>query len=672
MNTRLGKSFGLAFVVAVGILAVMFAMGTFGTQKAGADVKVGTLKPTYTLQNAEGEETRKPATTDLTLKVMFQVTAEVAASSSNVTLVLPTSLEGDATATDTAFDFSKHVKVMQGGSAVGSVSTPTGTVLEQGASGTVVIAAATEDGVSNVMPNVLTTVEISNLTIDENAGTTAQSLSIKQPSDQTDADTTMSVTFGPTVSDVSVDLSNKMISAEGVKMTLKFTPDTVSTADNAGQVVIQIFEDAYVLKNAAADDYAEGITVSAKQTDNTTDPLVVTASNTSFVAVTGTGDDAVGAHTVITVHTFDADEEVTVTVAGLTNKDTARTVKVTFAQGNQSPAASDTVEVVAPQPVTGSVKSSKTTADTATRLTIVSPGETLGDIGPGDDIVINLPKFGLPSSINTADVTISDGTSTANPSEVTISGDNVTLVLGKFTDEDPEENTKAAGDSHEANVIDEMDNKVTITIRERAGIKTPTKAGEYPVKVDGKGAADTDGYDIGDEDDVVITIVRSLSVKPKSAVRGMEITITGKGFTDGGSTVKAGDKTIGTPTIENGSFELKMNNDFKVGSASAFGKGADGTMITAQDGTGSALTPGEGDDPVVHTIEATFTRVTGVSQPRRGHDHHARGRSVDPTDKVKFAGKPAGGVEATEVNATAGALLESTSSKTTYRLASYR
>ena len=37
MNTRLGKSFGLAFVVAVGILAVMFALGTFNAQKAGAD-----------------------------------------------------------------------------------------------------------------------------------------------------------------------------------------------------------------------------------------------------------------------------------------------------------------------------------------------------------------------------------------------------------------------------------------------------------------------------------------------------------------------------------------------------------------------------------------------------------------------------------------------------------
>ena len=41
MNTRLGKSFGLAFVVAVGILAVMFALGTFNSQQVGADVSTG-------------------------------------------------------------------------------------------------------------------------------------------------------------------------------------------------------------------------------------------------------------------------------------------------------------------------------------------------------------------------------------------------------------------------------------------------------------------------------------------------------------------------------------------------------------------------------------------------------------------------------------------------------
>ena len=40
MNTRLGKSFGLAFVMAVGILAVMFALGTFNSQQVGAQSSV--------------------------------------------------------------------------------------------------------------------------------------------------------------------------------------------------------------------------------------------------------------------------------------------------------------------------------------------------------------------------------------------------------------------------------------------------------------------------------------------------------------------------------------------------------------------------------------------------------------------------------------------------------
>ena len=46
MNTRLGKSFGLAFVMAVGILAVMFALGTFNSQQVGAAATgTPTIKP---------------------------------------------------------------------------------------------------------------------------------------------------------------------------------------------------------------------------------------------------------------------------------------------------------------------------------------------------------------------------------------------------------------------------------------------------------------------------------------------------------------------------------------------------------------------------------------------------------------------------------------------------
>jgi hypothetical protein len=38
MNTKAGKTFGLALIMAVGILAVMFALGTFNSQQVGADV----------------------------------------------------------------------------------------------------------------------------------------------------------------------------------------------------------------------------------------------------------------------------------------------------------------------------------------------------------------------------------------------------------------------------------------------------------------------------------------------------------------------------------------------------------------------------------------------------------------------------------------------------------
>ena len=54
MNTRLGKSFGLAFVVAVGILAVMFALGTFNSQQVGADVDDAADKSVTTNPEAPG------------------------------------------------------------------------------------------------------------------------------------------------------------------------------------------------------------------------------------------------------------------------------------------------------------------------------------------------------------------------------------------------------------------------------------------------------------------------------------------------------------------------------------------------------------------------------------------------------------------------------------------
>ena len=256
---------------------------------------------------------------------------------------------------------------------------------------------------------------------------------------------------------------------------------------------------------------------------------------------------------------------------------------------------------------TGPESASLTTdkASSATRLTIVGSGEQLGEVGPNDEIVINLDKFGLPSSIAEADVTIDDGSHTANPQSVSVSGSNITLLLGKFDADLPNDNP--------ANEIDSSDGEITIIIRDRAGITTPVKAGDYTVKVDAKDATDdVDTYDL-DGDNMVVSIIRSISVSPKSAVRGTEITITGKGFSDGSASVTAGDVSIGSADVADGSFTLTVNNNIKVNNVSAFAKGADGTDIQATDGAGDSAAAA-----VNHKIKATFT--IDPESPNPGQD----------------------------------------------------
>ena len=585
MNTTVSKSFGLALLLAVGILAVVVALGVFSPTGAGANVK-SNPEPTATLTK-DGETVVKPGTEGVTLTVTFQINDDIdgapsaAQADDNVTITVSDKIAVIVTNFDTG-----DITVTQGGNAVGKVDP---IAIAQ----TIVITVA-DEGEQNVVKDETVTVTISGLELAATENT--EDVEITQTG-QSAAQTASLSIYDPddALSGLSAELSDPEVEAEDVTLTLEF-----STADGQTDDVVITLPTEYDVNDGSQ---LGGITV------------ISTAGTVPAAIATGTTADVATGDT-ITISSPTADTDYTVTVGadtitapatptgGFTNPESADTFEVSFAQGTIIPAAEAMFAVVKTPAVTASVTSSKTTADTATRLTIDSPGETLGEIGPGSDIVINLPKFGLPSSISEADVDIYDGNFRVNPSEVTISGDNVTLVLGKFLavkDDNP------VPDSDSANLIDSGDKKVTITIRERAGIKTPTKAGDYPVKVDGKDADDEDGYDIGDDEDTannpMITIVRSLSVKPKSAaVRGTEITITGKGFTDGGSTVKAGDNTIGTPTIENGSFELIVNNNIKVGGESAFGKGADGTTITAEDGAGATATA---SDNLV--IKATFT-----------------------------------------------------------------
>jgi hypothetical protein len=55
MNTKIGTSFGLALLMAVGVIATMLALGMFSTQKANADVNVGDINLSSTSAGGNGQ-----------------------------------------------------------------------------------------------------------------------------------------------------------------------------------------------------------------------------------------------------------------------------------------------------------------------------------------------------------------------------------------------------------------------------------------------------------------------------------------------------------------------------------------------------------------------------------------------------------------------------------------
>ena len=177
----------------------------------------------------------------------------------------------------------------------------------------------------------------------------------------------------------------------------------------------------------------------------------------------------------------------------------------------------------------------------------------------GSEITIGLKSFGLPENINKADVTINDGENSGNPSDVTVSGSNVTLLMGKLkSDADNSDAANNLPPDYATNATGTE--SVSITIASRAGIKNPTKAGTYLVTVD---SADSD--ESGVDARRVATVVRGIKITPTSAGKNAEVTVTGTGFTDGSATIfrdlgtlnqydPGTDVDLGTAEVTKGSF----------------------------------------------------------------------------------------------------------------------
>ncbi len=148
---------------------------------------------------------------------------------------------------------------------------------------------------------------------------------------------------------------------------------------------------------------------------------------------------------------------------------------------------------------------------------ILSPD--LPSLTRGQDLVVKLPKFGVPSSIDASDITVN---AARKPSSVNVDGTTITLTMGDTGDDDT--------------TFPATDTDVTrVRITRAAGVTNPDLSNEapdsYEVSVEGAAGNKHVGYGV---------VFREVTVSPGSGARGSEITITGKGFGDGTATISLG------------------------------------------------------------------------------------------------------------------------------------
>ena len=227
-----------------------------------------------------------------------------------------------------------------------------------------------------------------------------------------------------------------------------------------------------------------------------------------------------------------------------------------------------------------------------------------------DNIVVDFKDFGGLSDIETNQVVVNNGANSANPSDIEVDGSKVTLVA-PFDPEDADQDDLSIAEDGGTIAA------TTITFRRAAGITLPIRHGDYDLKVS---TSET-------EDDGVlnwVTVRRQLSVKPTSGTRGKEVTISGKGFTDGTAELTIGDTGYSIDVgVVDGEFSepvdsaVKNNNNKSVFSGTPNDDGKRLTSITISD---AAL---NGAPPKTFEIKPSFTLDPREPSARPGCDHQA-------------------------------------------------
>ena len=198
----------------------------------------------------------------------------------------------------------------------------------------------------------------------------------------------------------------------------------------------------------------------------------------------------------------------------------------------------------------------------AVQITINSSTATA--IAPNQDIRVDLGAFSVPSTIADSAIDISSDGYDGNPSNVVVSGSNVTMTVP---------NVKANGDDQTENVV----GSYSIRIKQSAGVTNAASGGSKTIEWQ-------ENYPDGAEKEADVSIDRVVKLSKTSGTRGTEITATFKGFANGSATVNLNGSKLAEVTIADNSGTLEIDT-----TSSSFEANRDNT-ITAQDAAGNSQT----------------------------------------------------------------------------------
>ena len=525
MNIQVGKSAGIALLMAAALLAALFAMGVFAPAAVDAGVYVeGDKAPTAKLVDENGRvvTTKTDAQDDLKLVIEFEVDDAVdgrrngVAAEDDITITVPA-----ATNLTVPTLADSNVSVMQGGKSVG-------TVTYAGTTG-ITIAPHADNPLA---ANTRTTVTIMEVEVSAGSIVEETTVAIVQQPSAAMAEAKFSV---PNLAEAPTNAS-AALGTEAGTLEVKFT------ARNVGPVVVNPAVD-YLLTDS-------NVTTTGGTQDLTTDgQITVTPSaltdGTTAVMVTIDSLFNVAAGDMITLSQAATGYSTTLEVDG--------------------DAVSPTTEMDDGE--TGTFEFSSKNAGAAVKITLTAEAGTDNALAGGDDIVVDLPGFVIPSSIDEDDVLIDGNLADAetddfrgNPESVAVNDSKITLTLPNRMI-DPTDGVGSV-----AVVVDGM---YEITFKQSAGLTNPNSAGLKTITV-----ADEDD----DADEFKVLIASVVSIEPKSGfvTRGGDATVTAKGLRDGTTTV----------------YLLEMNDDDEyVRSSTVLGNGRadDGVVMIDLDTSLKAL-----------------------------------------------------------------------------------